>query len=58
MKVRIRRLRERRGLTPSSLAHAIGITEGAARQMESGQTKAPSLHVGNLMANVLGVDVT
>jgi transcriptional regulator with XRE-family HTH domain len=52
---RLRTLRTRRHLTPSSLAHAVGVTEGAIRQMESGQTKSASFLVGLKLANFLGV---
>jgi transcriptional regulator with XRE-family HTH domain len=53
--VRLRRLREQRHMTPSALAHAVGVTEGAIRQMESGQTKSASFLVGLKLAEVLGV---
>ncbi len=52
---RLRTLRTRRHLTPSALAHAVGVTEGAIRQMESGQTKSASFLVGLKLAHVLGV---
>jgi transcriptional regulator with XRE-family HTH domain len=52
---RLRTLRTRRRLTPSALAYAVGVTEGAIRQMESGQTKTPSFLVGLKLAHVLGV---
>ncbi|GAC1619972.1 MAG: hypothetical protein NVS4B13_11680 [Candidatus Elarobacter sp.] len=52
---RLRALRTRRNLTPSALAHAVGVTEGAIRQMESGQTKSASFFIGLKLANVLGV---
>lgn len=52
---RLRTLRTRRRLTPSALAHAVGVTEGAIRQMESGQTKKPSFETGVKLAHVLGV---
>jgi transcriptional regulator with XRE-family HTH domain len=52
---RLRSLRVRRHLTPSALAHAVGVTEGAIRQMESGQTKSASFSVGLKLAHVLGV---
>jgi transcriptional regulator with XRE-family HTH domain len=52
---RLRTLRTRRHLTPSSLAHAVGVTEGAIRQMESGQTKSASFLVGLKLSHVLGV---
>jgi transcriptional regulator with XRE-family HTH domain len=42
-------------MTPSALAHAVGVTEGAIRQMESGQTKSASFLVGLKLAHVLGV---
>jgi len=52
---RLRTLRTRRHLTPSALAHAVGVTEGAIRQMESGQTKSASFIVGLKLAHALGV---
>jgi transcriptional regulator with XRE-family HTH domain len=52
---RLRTLRTRRRFTPSALAHAVGVTEGAIRQMESGQTKSASFVIGLKLANVLGV---
>ncbi|HYW54259.1 MAG TPA: helix-turn-helix transcriptional regulator [Candidatus Elarobacter sp.] len=52
---RLRSLRTRRQLTPSALAHSVGVTEGAIRQMESGQTKSASFLVGLKLAQVLGV---
>lgn len=52
---RLRGLRTRRRLTPSGLAHAAGVTEGAIRQMESGQTKSASFLVGLRLARILGV---
>ena len=52
---RLRALRTRRRLTPSGLAHAAGVTEGAIRQMESGQTKSASFVVGLRLARILGV---
>jgi len=54
---RLRRLRLAAGLTPSALAHEVGVTEGAIRQMESGQTKSASLVVGLRIADTLGVNV-
>jgi len=52
---RLRSLRTKRHLTPSALAHAVGVTEGAIRQMESGQTKSASFLVGLKLAHFLGV---
>jgi transcriptional regulator with XRE-family HTH domain len=52
---RLRSLRTRRHFTPSALAHAVGVTEGAIRQMESGQTKSASFLVGLKLSHVLGV---
>jgi DNA-binding XRE family transcriptional regulator len=43
-------------MTPSALAHAVGVTEGAIRQMETGHTKSASFIVGLEIAEVLGVD--
>lgn len=54
---RLRRLRVDAELTPSALAHMVGVTEGAIRQMESGQTKSASLVVGLRLAEALDVDV-
>lgn len=42
-------------MPPSALAHAIGIAEGAIRQMETGQTRSASFIVGLKIAAVLGV---
>jgi transcriptional regulator with XRE-family HTH domain len=53
---RLRRLRTATGLTASSLARSVGVTEGAIRQMESGQTKSASFSVGLAIADALGVD--
>jgi transcriptional regulator with XRE-family HTH domain len=53
---RLQRLRVGRRLNITQLAHAAGITEGAIRQMESGQTKLPSFLVGLHLADVLSVD--
>ena len=53
---RVRRLREDRNLTPTQLAFVCGVTEGAMRQIERGQTKRASLDVGIRMAAVLGVE--
>ena len=52
---RLRTLRTRRRLTPSALAHAVGVIEGAIRQMESGQTKKTTFETGVKLAHVLGV---
>jgi transcriptional regulator with XRE-family HTH domain len=52
---RLRRLRLARGLRVLDVAYAAGITEGAIRQMESGQTKGASLIVGLRLSKMLGV---
>lgn len=52
---RLRALRERRKLTVSQLAVAVRITEGAIRQMESGQTKSASFLTGLRLATTLDV---
>jgi transcriptional regulator with XRE-family HTH domain len=43
-------------MSPIDLAHSVGVTEGAVRQMESGQTKIASFPVGVRLAVVLGVE--
>ncbi len=52
---RLRALRKKRGLTPSELARRVDVTEGAIRQMESGQTKSASFAVGLRLARLLEV---
>jgi hypothetical protein len=42
-------------MTPSVLAHAVGVTEGAIRQMETGATRGTSFVVGLRIAGALGV---
>lgn len=54
--VRLRRLRQERRMSFTKLAIAVGVTEGALRQMESGQTKWPAFPVGIRLAHVLGVE--
>jgi len=51
---RLRRLRLARGLSCSQLAYQVGVTEGAIRQMESGQTKIASFVIGLRLAEELG----
>jgi transcriptional regulator with XRE-family HTH domain len=51
---RLRRLRLARGLSCSQLAYRVGVTEGAIRQMESGQTKIASFVIGLRLAKELG----
>jgi transcriptional regulator with XRE-family HTH domain len=52
---RLRRLRKTAGLTPSALAHAVSVTEGAIPQMETGTTKRASFITGLRIAAALGV---
>ena len=52
---RLKRLRTVRGLRVLDLGYAAGITEGAIRQIESGQTKSASLLAGIRLAKLLGV---
>jgi transcriptional regulator with XRE-family HTH domain len=54
---RLRRLPTARDLNTSELAHMVGVTGGAIRQMESGQTKSASLLIGIRLADALDVDV-
>jgi transcriptional regulator with XRE-family HTH domain len=53
---RLRRLRLERAISCAQLAHRVGVTEGAIRQMESGQTKMASFVIGLRLAKELGVD--
>ena len=53
---RLRRLRLARGVSCAQLAHRVGVTEGAIRQMESGQTKIASFVIGLRLAKELGTD--
>lgn len=51
---RLRRLRVARSVSCAQLAHRVGVTEGAIRQMESGQTKMASFVIGLRLAKELG----
>jgi transcriptional regulator with XRE-family HTH domain len=53
---RLRRLRIARSLSCAQLATRVGVTEGAIRQMESGQTKMASFVIGLRLAKELGID--
>ena len=53
---RLRRLRLGRGVSCAQLAARVGVTEGAIRQMESGQTKIASFVIGLRLAKELGTD--
>ena len=53
---RLRRLRLDRGVSCAQLAQRVGVTEGAIRQMESGQTKIASFVIGLRLAKELGID--
>ena len=53
---RLRRLRLARGISCAQLAHRVGVTEGAIRQMESGQTKIASFVIGLRLAKEVGAD--
>ena len=53
---RLRRLRTACGVSCAHLAHRVGVTEGAIRQMESGQTKMASFVIGLRLAKELGID--
>jgi transcriptional regulator with XRE-family HTH domain len=53
---RLRRLRLAQGVSCAQLAHRVGVTEGAIRQMESGQTKIASFVIGLRLAKELGTD--
>ena len=51
IRVRLKQL----NMKESELAHRVGVTENAIRQMELGYTKRPSFVVGLKIAHVLGV---
>lgn len=53
---RLKKKRAEFGLTPGQLAIAVGVTEGAIRQMESGQTKSASFATGVKLALALNCD--
>jgi transcriptional regulator with XRE-family HTH domain len=53
---RLRRLREEQGFSIATLAVEIGVSEGAIRQMETGNVRSPSLLVGLRLAHRLGID--
>ena len=53
---RLRRLRLDRRISCAQLANRVGVTEGAIRQMESGQTKMASFVIGLRLAKELGTD--
>jgi transcriptional regulator with XRE-family HTH domain len=53
---RLRHLRLERGISCAQLANRVGVTEGAIRQMESGQTKMASFVIGLRLAKELGTD--
>jgi transcriptional regulator with XRE-family HTH domain len=52
---RLRAFREKAGLTPSRLAHLVGVGEYAIRKVEKGESKEPSFTNGVRMADALGV---
>lgn len=53
---RLKRLREKRGLTVGRLALLAGLTEAAIRKMEYGDTKGHGFVNGLKIADALGVD--
>jgi transcriptional regulator with XRE-family HTH domain len=53
---RLRRLRDERGLSVVELASAVGASQGALRQLESGNIKTPSFLLGVRLAIQLNVD--
>ena len=55
--VRLRRFREAEGFTTAALAQQVGVSEGAIRQMETGNVKSPSFAVGLRIATTLRVDL-
>ena len=53
---RLQRLRMERGVSVGTLARAVGVTESAIRQLESGTSKSASFAVGLKIADFLEVD--
>lgn len=53
---RVRGLRAERGLSVADLASAVGVSEGAIRQLEAGITKSPGLMLGLRIADCLSAD--
>jgi transcriptional regulator with XRE-family HTH domain len=53
---RLKRLRDQRGMTVGRLALRAGLTEGAIRKMEYGDTKGQGFINGLKIADALGVD--
>jgi transcriptional regulator with XRE-family HTH domain len=53
---RLRRVREEKGFTVPDLAAAVGVSPGAIRQLESGQSKNPGFALGLRIADRLSVD--
>jgi transcriptional regulator with XRE-family HTH domain len=53
---RLRRLRNERGLGVPDVASSVGVSPGAIRQLESGQTKSPGFALGLRIAGCLNVD--
>lgn len=53
---RLKRLRSEMGLTMTQLGYQVGVSEGAIRQLESGQSKSASFQVGIKLAEKLGVN--
>jgi transcriptional regulator with XRE-family HTH domain len=53
---RLRRIRLEQGFSVPDLASAVGVSDGAIRQLESGQTKQPSFALGLRIADKLHVE--
>jgi transcriptional regulator with XRE-family HTH domain len=53
---RLQRLRMERGISVGTLARAVGVTESAIRQLESGTSKSASFAVGLRISDFLGID--
>ena len=53
---RLKRLRLEQGFSCGELAVKVGVTEGAIRQIESGQSKSASFPVGVRLARLLKID--
>ena len=53
---RLRRLRDEQGLSVTTLALAVGASEGTIRQLESGNVKSPNFLLGLRLAEFFKVD--
>jgi len=53
---RLRRLRNEQGLSVADLGRMVGVTEGAIRQLETGQVASPGFLLGLRLSDALHVE--